>query len=120
MKKLFTTLLLAFTVLASYAHDVEVNGIYYNLNSATKEAAVTYKGDSYTNKDYSGSVNIPSTITCDDATYSVTSIEELTFFECSELTSVSIPNSVMSIGEFVFYGVNVLRYGFTLEPESHM
>lgn len=34
---------------------------------------------------------------------SVTSIEDLAFYECSSLTSVTIPYSVLSIGEFAFY-----------------
>lgn len=40
MKILFTTLLLVFTVMASYAHDVEIDGIYYNLIPKAKEAIV--------------------------------------------------------------------------------
>ena len=50
----------------------------------------------------SGSVVIPSTVTYDGTTYSVTSIGYWAFFGCSGLTSVSIPNSVTSIGESAF------------------
>ena len=39
---------------------------------------------------------------------SVTSIGESAFFNCSALTSISIPGSVTSIGEYAFYGCSGL------------
>ena len=39
---------------------------------------------------------------------SVTSIGEFAFYECSELTSITIPNGVTSIGESAFYGCSGL------------
>ena len=54
------------------------------------------------NSDISGSVVIPSTVTYNGTTYSVTSIGSGAFFYCSGLTSVTIPNSVTSIGGSAF------------------
>lgn len=108
MKKLFTTLLLMFSVMASYAHDFEVDGIYYNLNKEAKEAVVTYKGLYYWNNDYYGFVKIPSSISYGNATYSVTSIGDRAFRACTGLTYVEIPNSVTSIGEGAFIGCSAL------------
>ncbi len=108
MKKLFTTLLLVFSVMASYAHDFEVDGIYYNLNKEAKEAVVTYKGLYYWNNDYYGFVKIPSSISYGNATYSVTSIGDRAFRACTGLTYVEIPNSVTSIGEGAFIGCSAL------------
>ena len=51
----------------------------------------------YSNE-YTGDVTIPATVTYNGKTYSVTSIDGLAFYECSSLTSVTIPNSVTSIG----------------------
>ncbi len=56
------------------AHDVEVDGIYYNIDGTT--ATVTYKGTSpYQYQDrYSGSITIPATVTYNGTSYPVTSI----------------------------------------------
>ena len=51
---------------------------------------------------YSGEVNIPEFVTYEGNTYKVTSIGESAFWGCSGLTSVTIPNSVTSIGERAF------------------
>ncbi len=65
LKQLFTALLLLCTTVA-FAHDFEVDGIYYNvLSEEDKTVEVTYKGSSnseYSNE-YTGSVVIPETVT---------------------------------------------------------
>lgn len=103
MKKILFTLFFALLTVASWAYDVEVDGIYYNLNKEANTAEVT-KGDSK----YSGSVSIPSSVTYEGVTYSVTSIGNWAFDYCSGLTSVTIPNSVTSIGIAAFVGCSNL------------
>ena len=99
MKKLFTLLFVIVATTALWAEDFEVNGIYYYiLTDKTNEVAVTYGSPLYT-----GSVTIPSTVTYNGTTYSVTSIGGRAFYLCSGLTSVTIPNSVTSIGRQAFY-----------------
>ena len=91
------------------AHYFEVDGIFYN-TSGNNTASVTYKGDSYDTYDneYSGTVTIPSEVTYEGTTYSVTSIDDWAFSRCSDLTSVEIPNSVTSIDYSAFYGCSGL------------
>lgn len=87
----------------SPGHSFEVDGIYYDIYS--DEAIVTYKGSNYDsyNDEYSGSVNIPSTVTYNAKTYSVTAIGYNAFRGCSGLISVTIPNSVTHIDQYAFY-----------------
>ena len=106
--KLFGRLAAAAVLLLSAAtasaHDFEVNGIYYNINSDGTSVSVTFKGSSYDSyaNEYSGAVTIPASVTYSGKTYSVTSIGSHAFEDCSGLTSVEIPNSVTSIGGYAF------------------
>ena len=85
---------------SALAHDVEVGGIYYNLDKTNKTAEVTYKGSSLNS--YSGVIVIPSSITVNKSNYDVTAIGSGAFSYSRGLTSVTIPNSVTSIGDQAF------------------
>ncbi len=53
---------------------------------------------------YSGDVVIPDSVTYAGTTFAVTGIESNAFDGCYELTSITIPNSVETIGEQAFQG----------------
>ena len=78
------------------------DGIYYNItNMFTPQVEVT-KGSTY-GDDYSGNVVIPSSVTYEGVTYEVTAIGKNAFLSCHDLTSVSIPTTVIRIEESAFY-----------------
>ena len=79
------------------ADPVEKNGIYYTLDIKTLTATVTNGSNRY-----QGNVNIPKTIWINGTTYNVTTIGVNAFGWCSELISVTIPNSVTRIALSAF------------------
>ena len=79
--------------------------LYFNIDSNT--VSVTYPGTSSTqyNGGYTrptGDLVIPSSVTYNGTTYSVTSIGYAAFYSCNSLTSVVIGDSVTSIGNYAF------------------
>ena len=102
MKKSFTQKLWLIAAMLSVAYsasayDVEVDGIFYNLNNGTQVASVTYGSTKY-----SGEVVIPSEIKVNEVKYTVISVGGNAFYKCNDLTSVTIPNSVTTIGDYAF------------------
>ena len=87
----------------SEAYDFIVDGIYYKKVSESNKCIVTHKGSQYDPQpSYSGNIIIPSTVFYDGADYCVTSIGNMAFLGCEELTSVSLPNSIVDIEERAF------------------
>ncbi|MFA6201124.1 MAG: leucine-rich repeat protein [Bacteroidales bacterium] len=111
MKKLLLVLILCSFGFGVRAHDFSVMNsdgklIYYNICSTSSpySAMVTYKGNGpldYTGE-YSGVINIPSTVIFNSITYSVDSIIRSAFDYCPSLTSVNISNSVKTVGAYAF------------------
>ena len=97
-RTIFLMLAVLLSTLSASASAFKVDGIAYNKNSDGKSVYVSYGGD------YTGPVTIPERVTYDGTTYSVTSIGEFAFKDCTGLTSVTIPTSVTSIGEEAFRG----------------
>jgi len=83
---------------------IEVGGLYYYLDETNQQAQVT----SIPYGNYTGDIKIPSSFTYNQTTFSVVSIGYRAFFGCSDLTSVTIPNSVMSIDYAAFEGCSGL------------
>lgn len=74
--------------------------IYYNYINNNTELEVTYRAKG--SPSYSGTVVIPEEVTYNGETLKVTSIGLEAFGSCTNLTSVTIPNSVTNIRERAF------------------
>ena len=94
-RNLFTALLLLCSTVTFAFVD---NGIYYKILSEADMTVEIFGGS----VKYTGDVVIPESVTYNDVTYSVVSIGEEAFYQCSNLTSVVIPNSVKTIGNMAF------------------
>lgn len=101
MKTMRIQALIAFIILLlpeSLCAQVEIDGIYYNVYPWDNLAGVTSNPNNY-----SGSIDIPSSIFYSGSTYIVFSIDDRAFSDCIDLTSVKIPNSVTRISNRAFY-----------------
>ena len=129
MKQLSNKLILALlmsiagitaSVHAQDRYDIAVNNadgvtIYYHYINESTELEVCLRGYTYYGGNsynyytsYSGNVVIPEEVTFMNRIRKVTSIGYRAFYNCSDLTSVNIPNSVMSIGNYAFSGCSKL------------
>ena len=100
MRKLFSILVALFATMSLLAHDFEIDKIYYNILSDTT-VEVTYGGDSYWETYSADTIIIPSVVTYNGTSYSVVRIGSLAFYSCN-ISSITIPNSITSIGHNAF------------------
>ena len=110
-KSLFTFALALLTTAGAWAYDFKAGDLYYNItDEAARTVEVTYEEwDSSSNyNSLSTTVTIPETVSYNGTTYSVTSIGNSAFSDCSALTQVTIPNSVTSIGNSAFSDCSAL------------
>ena len=112
---LFLTLSFGMASQKLSAHDFSLKNsggttiYYYYVNNDTEVAVTFNDDDEYPDyNDYSGLVTIPSSITFSGKDYSVTSIDNLAFYNCTGLERVTIPNSVKEINFGAFQGCSGL------------
>lgn len=97
MKRFILSLLFCLLVFSpALAVRFTVDGIEYNtLTSSTCEVV--------NNTFYKGSITIPSSVTESRTTYRVIRIADNAFRENPDLTDITLPNSITSIGDNAFY-----------------
>lgn len=110
MKKFLLAFLMLIPMLA-WAAPMQVDGIWYNIDVETKIAEVTDRNGGTRNggNSYSGDIVIPESISINSIVYTVLAIGRNAFFVCTDLTSVTIPNSVINIGNGAFRGCTGLK-----------
>ncbi len=109
MKQRFTLKAVLFvaallTGLHVYAYSFEADGIYYQINyEDNSTVSVTYNDE----VEYTGAIVIPSTVTHDGTTYTVTNIGYRAF-DSSSIVSVDMPNSITDISSRAFFDCSLL------------
>ena len=87
---------------SAMAQDVKyevIDGLRFLLDTGAKTAALMPKTDSK----YSGDIVVSEKVKSSDGMeYGVTSFGDNCFYECNELTSITIPSSVTSLGDGCF------------------
>lgn len=90
---------------AIFAYNFEVNGICYSYIQNTNNVAVAHKWTdigTIDSKYYSGDIVVPETVYYEGNTYNVVSIDYKAFSTSKNLKSVSLPNSIRTIGSSAF------------------
>lgn len=82
----------------------ESNGIVYSITAGQTVEVQPYF--ELLNSPYSGSISIPQMVEHDGITYTVTSLAESAFEDCGNVTSLTLPPTVRSIGSYCFYNCN--------------
>lgn len=103
-KPAILALFLIFTAIASAAdYDFESDGIYYKVMSLDKMTVGVTKGD----KNYTGKVVIPSTVSYNDRTFTVTQILDYSF-QNTTVSEVILPETIAFIGKSAFRSTSKL------------
>ncbi len=102
MKKISFLLLALICVMSLMAETVLIDGLYYSLGTTT---ATLVKDQTSGNSVYGSYINVtvPASVYYNNYTYPVTTIGSNAFESCSNLQSVTLPNSITAINSSAFY-----------------
>lgn len=100
----FFSSLTALTASAGYGNAVNVDGLYFSFDEANKTA--TLESKAYAAMEfYEGDIVVPPSVVYKGETYTVTTIGEYAFSDYDEnLTSVSLPETIIEIASYAFDG----------------
>lgn len=95
-------ILLACSALSAAAYDYYDGQFYYNLDSQSLTASITNDKGSYSANAYAGDIVVPETVEVEGVVYTVTSIGRRAFYGSSKVTSIELPSTITSIGQYAF------------------
>ena len=107
MRSIATALCLM-TVSLAFAATITVDGINYTTKAATTTAPASATVAKYGDVLYSGDIVIPEIITYEGVDYTVVATAANSFLDCTELTSLVLPNTCVTIGRNSFKGCTAL------------
>jgi len=102
MKKFLISLLALLFSAGLFADAVLIDGLYYEFGNTTATVAKDPVSGRPTYSAYT-TVTIPATVTYNNYTYPVVTIGTSAFENCSNLQSVTLPNSITAINQDAFY-----------------
>ncbi len=103
--KLMTLALMLFAFQNAKGYDLEIDGLYYDIVSIADKTCALTSGD----KNYSGIINIPDSVSINGRFMKVVAIKDGAFIESEHLDELTIPASVVNIFGKVF------KYGSTID-----
>lgn len=115
MKKLFFLTISLLLAIAVQATEFTVDNLkcYVNEDGTTVAVGTTWSSSNL----FTGDIVLPSTVTYENKTYLVTSVSSNAFYGCENITSVTIPSSIRSIGGGSFaYCTSLTRF---IVPSDH-
>lgn len=81
-----------------------IDGLYYDLDTSNRTATVTYEVDGTGNySSLSANVKIPENVVYNGVIFTVTKIADKAFANCTVMESISIPGSVVQVGNLQWW-----------------
>ena len=109
-KKIFLLFFTLFTFsLKVPAYDFENAGIYYTVSSRQKYT-VAVTSSPQQRSAYQGEIVVPPSVVYEGKTFRVTEISKRAFQGCAQLVSLTVPASVVEIGDSAFFACTGLKY----------
>ena len=113
-KVIFVCYIVIFVCPNIFAYDFKVDGIYYNVI----EDGVEVTNDAINHIDYSGDIEIPSTVYWEGKSYPVIQIGKFSFNMCKDLVSIILNEGIIKINEYAFHectGLTELKFPASLQ-----
>ena len=76
------------------AYDFESDGFFYNINEDGTTVTLTTEDGSFGTYSVTGELILPTYVTNNGVTYTLTAIDRYAFHNCREMTAVTIPITV--------------------------